>query len=331
MIDQLVEAFAELHAALFEGVVLPMLAALDGIAYIDEAFDFTEWFLIGGFELLFMALVILPLERIAPAERRGPGGRGDRVGIDIAYTVLHRLGAFSIFVFAVLETPVLKLRDGLGAWGIPTLEVDAALGLAYAPLMGALVYLLILDFVDYWIHRAQHRWNWWWALHAIHHSQRRMTLWTDNRNHLLDDLIRDAILAIVALFIGVAPAQFVGIVVFTRLWQSLQHANCGIPFPAVISRALVSPAFHRLHHGVSIGHEGPQRGVNFAVLFPIWDMVFRTADWSGDRRLARHEPLEATGILDQEQGADYGQGFLSQQWIGLRNMMRAVFSRNPAG
>jgi len=28
---------------------------------------------------------------------------------------------------------------------------------------------------------------------------------------------------------------------------------------------------------------------------------------------------------------DYGQGFLSQQWVGLRNMMRALFSRNPAG
>jgi hypothetical protein len=71
--------------------------------------------------------------------------------------------------------------------------------------------------------------------------------------------------------------------------------------------------------------------VNFAVLFPIWDTVFRTADWRGDHRLARHEPLEATGIRDQEQGVDYGQGFLSQQWVGLRNMMRALFSRNPAG
>ena len=324
MTEALIQLFAAGHDGLFEGLVLPLLSACGLMAYMEEAFDFTEWFLIGLLEVVFLAAVILPLERLAPAERRGPGGPGDRMRIDVAYTLLHRLGAFSIFIFAVLQTPVLKLRDILGNWGVPTIELDAALGLAYAPMLGALVYLVILDFVDYWIHRAQHKWNWWWALHAIHHSQRRMTVWTDNRNHLLDDIIRDAILAVLALFIGVTPSQFIGIVVFTRVWQSLQHANIGIPLPGLVSRALVSPGFHRLHHAVSIGHEGVNRGVNFAVLFPIWDMVFRTADWTADRRLAQHEPLEATGIRDQEQGVDYGTGFWSQQWIGLRNMLRAL-------
>ncbi|MEN9772388.1 MAG: hypothetical protein RJA58_1031, partial [Pseudomonadota bacterium] len=71
-------------------------------------------------------------------------------------------------------------------------------------------------------------------------------------------------------------------------------------------------------------HEGPTRGVNFAVLFPVWDWIFRTADWSAERRLAAGETLPSTGISDQMDGVNYGTGFWQQQWIGLRNGCRSV-------
>jgi sterol desaturase/sphingolipid hydroxylase (fatty acid hydroxylase superfamily) len=241
--------------------------------------------------------------------------------------MLHRLGGFAIFVFAVMQPLVLSLKDTLRTWGIPSIELDAMLGLAYSPLLAALVYLVVLDFVDYWMHRFQHQWNWWWALHAVHHAQRRMTLWTDNRNHLVDDLIRDAVLACVAIFIGVMPAQFLGVIIITRVWQSLQHANLGIAFPEWFARTLVSPGFHRLHHGIGIGHEGPARGVNFAVIFPVWDWLFGTADWSAERRLSSGQGLVPTGIRDQADGVNYGRGFWEQQWVGLRNLASALRHR----
>lgn len=324
MIDALVTLFAQSHTALFESVVIPALSMLGLEAFTEDAFDFTEWFLIGLLEVGFLAAVLLPLERFFPAERRGPGAPGDQARIDLTYTLLHRLGGFAVFVFAVLQPLVLTLKDTLRGWGFPSLELDAALGLTYSPVVAAFVYLVILDFVDYWMHRFQHQWNWWWALHAVHHAQRRMTLWSDNRNHLVDDLIRDAVLAFVAIMIGVMPAQFLGFVVITRIWQSLQHSNLGIPFPGWLARTLVSPGFHRLHHGVGIGHEGPARGVNFAVIFPVWDWLFRTADWSAERRLASGAGLAPTGIRDQEQGVNYGRGFWEQQWIGIRNLARAA-------
>jgi sterol desaturase/sphingolipid hydroxylase (fatty acid hydroxylase superfamily) len=332
MIESLINLFAELHAIVFEGIVLPGLTAAGLLAHMEEAFDFTEWFLIGAIEVALLAAILLPLERRFPAERRGPGGLGDRVGTDFAYTLLHRLGAFAVFAFVLLEPIALAARDGWRGWGLPAVEIDALLGLTYLPVIAAFVYLVILDFVDYWIHRFQHGWNWWWSLHAIHHSQRRMTLWTDNRNHLVDDLLRDAILAFVALFIGVMPSQFLSFVVITRVWQSLQHANIGLAFPGWLARLVVSPGFHRLHHAVGLGHEGPARGVNFAVLFPIWDWLFRTADWSAEGRFSANERLPETGIRDQAQGVNYGHGFWQQQWIGLRNLcqsfMRASKSEN---
>jgi sterol desaturase/sphingolipid hydroxylase (fatty acid hydroxylase superfamily) len=46
------------------------------------------------------------------------------------------------------------------------------------------------------------------------------------------------------------------------------------------------------------------------VLLPLWDILFRTADFQH-----RYDP---TGVRDQvERGRDYGRGFWSQQWLGL--------------
>jgi sterol desaturase/sphingolipid hydroxylase (fatty acid hydroxylase superfamily) len=78
----------------------------------------------------------------------------------------------------------------------------------------------------------------------------------------------------------------------------------------------VSPRFHRLHHSIGWGHEshgpGSLGGHNFAVLFPVWDVLFGTARFD-DR-------FDATGIRDQLQGRDYGGGFWAQQWLGLTRM-----------
>ena len=71
-------------------------------------------------------------------------------------------------------------------------------------------YLLLFDLVDYALHRAQHHFDWWWQLHAVHHSQRQMTMWSDNRNHLLDDVIRDCIIVVVAQ--GIVDADQLGAV-----------------------------------------------------------------------------------------------------------------------
>ena len=330
MIETITVWFSQVHAAVFEAAVLPLLGLLGLRNFMEDAFDFTEWFLVGLIEMAFLAAVILPLERWRPADRRAVQGPGDRARVDIAYTLLHRLGGFAILVFAVMQPLVLDLKDGLREWGLAGFNLDSALGLTYVPVLAALIYLLVLDFVDYWMHRFQHQWSWWWALHAVHHSQRRMTVWTDNRNHLLDDLIRDAVLAFVALLIGVAPAQFLGFVVITRVWQSVQHSNIAIAFPASLSRLLVSPGFHRVHHAVGLGHEGRAKGVNFAVLFPVWDWAFKTADWSGDQRLARGDALDPTGIRDQEHGVNYGNGFWQQQWIGLRHLAAAVARKPPS-
>ncbi len=300
-----------LQAWLFQTLVLPALAWAGALRYTEDAFNGTEEFVLGALEIAMLVAVLLPLERLLPYERQPAGARAVR--IDVAYTLLHRLGIFPLFFFFAFR----PLFDGAQAWlrlhGVPAFGLETLLpGLAEAPLAAFLAYLVVLDFAQYWVHRAQHHVGWWWALHALHHSQRQMTFWTDNRNHLLDSVITDAIFAALALAIGVPPAQFALLVVVSRIIESLSHANVRVSFGALGARLLVSPRFHRLHHAVVASPHGDYRGANYAVLLPVWDLLFGTADF-------RREP-GPTGIDDQLAGRDYGEGFWAQQWLGLMRM-----------
>jgi sterol desaturase/sphingolipid hydroxylase (fatty acid hydroxylase superfamily) len=303
-IDTLIDAVRWLQQVLFEGLVLPLLYAIGKMNLAEPLFEFTEWMVLGAIEVVVLALVLGWMERRWPVE---PVTDRATVRTDMIYTLLHRLGGFALLVFAVARPALDALEGQLRWWGLSRMNVDQIWpGVSDVPLVSFLIYLVLLDFVDYWMHRGQHRIEAWWALHAVHHSQRQMTFWSDQRNHLLDDLLRDLVMALVALLVGVAPGQFVLLIIASRVLQSVQHANLRMRWPGVLEKVLVSPSFHRLHHGLGTGHEGPARGVNFAVLFPVWDIVFRTADW--------RPGFVPTGIRDQLQGRDYGRGFWAQQW-----------------
>jgi sterol desaturase/sphingolipid hydroxylase (fatty acid hydroxylase superfamily) len=309
-VDALVALWAQAHAALFESVVQPIVFHLGLVSWLEASFDATEIFMIGAAEVVVLAVVLGALEKWRPVEvwaDRRP------VRVDVAYTLLVRLGVLPLAIFFLL----LPVVDGLDGWlrmhdVIPPKLEDAFPALFDHPVASFLAYLVVIDFVLYWVHRAQHAFGWWWALHALHHSQREMTFWTDDRNHLLDMVITDLVLAVVALLVGVAPGQFVAIVAVTRAVESLSHANVRLAFGRVGERLLVSPRFHRVHHAIGLGHEGARLGCNFAVLFPAWDHLFGTAS------PVREFP--ATGIRDQLHGRDYGEGFWRQQWLGLKRL-----------
>ena len=320
MIASLSDSFAIAQAWLFETVVQPLLFWSGLGEFTENAFEGTEWFLIGVCELVLLWLVLRPLEAMIPVhafdDRRARWN-------DFIYTVVHRLGAFTLVIFFLLDPLIDQFTAFLHLHGIHQFDLDKIWpGVTDLPLVSFFLYLLALDFFDYWYHRAQHNIGWWWGLHSLHHSQQNMNLWSDDRNHLLDDLLRDLFLAVIALFIGVQPGQYVLLVALSRILQSVQHANIRLHFGSVGERLLVSPRFHRLHHAIGIGHESRGRGSlgghNFAVLFPVWDVLFGTARFG--------DGFALTGIRDQlpppqGKGRDYGRGFWRQQWLGLRRMV----------
>ncbi|WP_225784024.1 sterol desaturase family protein [Xenophilus sp. Marseille-Q4582] len=335
MFDRLADAFGWLQQTLFESVVQPLVYALGLGGWAEDAFDGTGWLLVGLLQIAVMLAVIGPLQRWRPVE---PVRDRQAIRTDILYTLIHRLGLFRLGLFLLVDPLFDALLGALRSAGWGTLHLDQLWpGVTDIAWVSLLMYLVVLDFVEYLIHRGQHRWQWWWSLHALHHSQRQMTMWSDNRNHLLDDLLHDAIIVLVAQLIGVAPGQFIAVVALTQLSESLQHANLRLGFGRWGERLWVSPAFHRTHHAIGLGHEravtpapagasvpagaGPAPaaarlgGCNFGVLLPWWDQLFGSADFSGR--------YPDTGIRDQvepdAQGRvrDYGRGFWGQQWLGL--------------
>jgi sterol desaturase/sphingolipid hydroxylase (fatty acid hydroxylase superfamily) len=314
LLNPLLDAFATAQQWVQEALFQPLLFALGFANALEDGFAAAGWLLAGGLQLLVLVAVIGPLQRWRPVE---PVRDHATVRTDILYTLVHRLGLFRVALFFSLE-PLLD--DGFGmarTAGLGTLHLDQLLGLGESTLASLLLYLVVFDLANYWIHRGQHHFAWWWSLHSLHHAQRQMTMWSDNRNHLLDDVLRDSLFALLAQLVGVAPGQFIAIVALTRLSESLQHANLRLDFGRVGERLWISPRFHRLHHAIGIGHESPGRvlgGHNFGVLLPWWDMLFGTANFEH-----RYDP---TGVRDQvEQGRDYGCGFWRQQWLGVLRLL----------
>lgn len=308
---------------LFEVLVQPALFALGGANLLEDGYAATGWLLVGLLQLAVMLVVIAPLERWRPVE---PLRDRVAVRVDVFYTLIHRLGVFRLALFFTMEPLWNALFGALRAQGWQAFQLDALwLGVTDLPLVSLALYLLAFDFVDYWIHRGQHYFEWWWRLHSLHHSQRQMTMWSDNRNHLLDDLLRDTVIVFVAQCIGVAPGQFVAIVALTQLSENLHHANLRLWFGPVGEHLWISPRFHRMHHAMGLvqGAHSTRSTVpgryNFGVLLPWWDMLFGTANFEH-----RYDP---TGVRDQVEAGpdgrvrDYGRGFWAQQWRGIQRLV----------
>ena len=311
--DSLTDLFALAQEWLYETMVQPLAVWLGLSNILEVAYEGTGWLLVGVLQIALMLVLIAPLQRLWPV---APARDRAAVRVDVLYTLVHRLGLFKLAMFFTFDTLFEQGLGELRSKGLPTFHLDQAWpGVTDQAWVSFVIYLVAFDFVNYWIHRAQHQSSRWWALHALHHSQREMSMWTDNRNHLLDSIAVSLILSAVAALIGVGPGQFVALIALGQLSESFQHANLRCWFGRWGERLWVSPRFHRRHHSVGIGHERQTQGrtvlggCNFGVLLPWWDMLFGTADFA-----LRYD---ATGVRDQvEQGRDYGQGFWAQQWLG---------------
>ena len=308
-----------LQSWIFETILMPMLYTLGLSGYSEEIFEATGTALLGLLFIFVAYVLIRPLEAWRPLEKWQ-----DRkaVRIDVLYTLLQKSSALPILFFLLLAPAWFPLESWLHANNLIAWQLeDLSPWLQNSTLGSFLVYALVIDFFEYWRHRLQHRLRWWWGLHSIHHSQQQMSFWCDSRNHVLDSFLKTVWLSSIALVIGIPGQHFVSLIILMQMVEAMSHVNAKISYGWLGERLIVSPSFHRVHHGIGMGHEGAARGCNFAVLFPIWDILFGTARYDV-------EP-GATGIRDQADGARYGEGFWEQQKIGLRRMLGLPVAVDP--
>jgi sterol desaturase/sphingolipid hydroxylase (fatty acid hydroxylase superfamily) len=320
MIEFLNAAYINIQEWMMRQIVIPFLYHFDAMTYAEDSVDGLDWFLFGLVQVFIIALVLAPLEKMVPVERYSSDQLSKSKIVyakatDIFYTLIHRLGVLKLVLFLAFSDSFFYLDAQLHDLGFHRLNVEGWIpGLTSIPWVSFFIYMVVLDLGEYLYHRASHQWSWWWQLHALHHSQKYMSVWTDNRNHLLDDLGHSAVFALIALMIGVEPSQYLWLIAISQLIQSWQHGNLNIDH-GFLKYILISPRYHRLHHAIGMGYEVPGKpgvlgGCNFGILFPWWDMIFATAIFN--------EQVHPTGV----KGLNMSNNPLIQQWQSLVNIFK---------
>lgn len=315
MIETVQRSIEQVQGIVFEAVIEPVLYQLGLMDWSESVFDGLEIVLYGALAVALAYLVCRPLELWRPVER---WAERRAVRTDIVYTLMHKIGIVPAIIFLVL-TPVGATIDGFLRFHgyIPAAIEQFVPPLAAWPFATFLIYIVLMDLGEYWRHRLQHRLSWWWALHSLHHDQRQMTLWSDDRNHIVDDVLAVVWSGTIAMLIGVTPAEFPLVMIAFRLIESLSHTNVRLGFGRWGSTLLVGPQYHRVHH--SIEHAEPPydraKGCNFAVILPLWDVLFGT--WK------RVGAFPHTGVAALT-GPEIRYGYLRHQLAGFRRLGAAL-------
>lgn len=185
---------------------------------------------------------------------------------------------------AVNSGPVL---GGLVGYLMLTLFPEASGGWSHWPLIPAiLTFLMLEDFLHYWLHRYAHEWRWLWKLHRTHHSGTAMNTGLVFRyNVFWTLLLPQAWISGVLIYMGL-PEVFLVVATSTFAVNVLTHTGYRWDlrmlerFPVLkplwlqICRVITTPDTHHAHHGM--GREAHSRG-NYAVVFFLWDTLFGTA------------------------------------------------------
>ncbi|HEX8572494.1 MAG TPA: sterol desaturase family protein [Allosphingosinicella sp.] len=214
--------------------------------------------------MLAVPLLLLPVERLAPVERRQPARR---LLFNLAYGPC--IYAFALLVL-VVSAPISLFVAGQSGGGLLPRFGGPAAPVA-AQLLFALAFAFAWDFCQYWLHRLEHRRPLLWEIHLFHHQETALNVAAYARGHPLGVVAVVLFnLPLALLFGSQAPHAAAAFVLFP-LWGFVTHANLRLGFGPV-TPLIASPQWHRIHHSSLPEH----RDRNFANLFPIIDIAFGT-------------------------------------------------------
>jgi len=185
-------------------------------------------------------------------------------------------GKLSNFFLIILSTLGLKLFAFTLNAGLALKVSFDQTGLFYqvglGPVSSFIFSLLILDFAIYLQHRVFHKVPFLWRLHRVHHSDASFDVTTALRFHPLEILISFLFKWSLILLFGISFEAFLAFEIILNLSAMFSHSNFQLPKKAEtwLSKAVVTPSFHRVHHSV----KREQIKANFGFCLSVWDRIF---------------------------------------------------------
>ncbi len=176
------------------------------------------------------------------------------------------------------------------AWAWPAIErVKAWQLLAEEPIwLQVVVYLVGKDYLEWAIHNLLHRVPWLWEIHKLHHSIEDMD-WIGNfRFHWLEIAVYQGLTYLPLVALGVDSRIILWIAVVATLVGHLNHSNLDWTW-GPLRYVVNSPRMHVWHHARTWPEHHPS-GVNFGIVFSVWDWIFGTVWWPSAAESPRQQP-----------------------------------------
>ena len=264
------------------------------MAVIDPGYLFLNlpWIKNYGFWLALISLGCLAAERIRPW-RDGQALRRPEFGQDLFWILFN--GYLSAPFLTWLFMKVHTLAGCVFCLFYEDFPKSFSLITGYPFWLQLILLILLADFLEWCIHNALHRIGWFWKLHRVHHSILIMD-WIGNfRFHWTETIIYNTLKYLPLAVLGIRWEAVLIVAVFSTLIGHLNHSNLNISW-GPLRYVFNSPRMHIWHHEKTVRGKA---GVNFAVVFSIWDWIFGTAYMPRDTRLP-----EALGYAGQEKVSD---------------------------
>lgn len=195
---------------------------------------------------LMLALVFTVLEHFWACNPGAPWWRKREIVTDICYW-------FFVPVFArTMRIGLLIVGAGVVFNIHDADELIAFYDNGHGPLsqlplwvQGAL-FLILSDFMLYWLHRLFHGGG-FWKYHAIHHSSEELGWISAARFHPVNLVLGTIGVDVVLLMAGISPNVMIWVGPFTTFHSAFVHANLNWTF-GPFRYVLATPVFHRWHH-----------------------------------------------------------------------------------
>lgn len=140
--------------------------------------------------------------------------------------------------------------------------------------MHFIVGFVLLDYLIYWWHVANHKVRFFWRFHQVHHADKDMDASTALRFHFgelfLSGLVRICLILILGFHLETLFAFDLSVTVIALF----HHSNLKLPLwlEKNLNKIIVTPLFHQNHHSY-FQHETDS---NYSTIFSFWDRLHRS-------------------------------------------------------
>lgn len=213
-----------------------------------------------GISLLFLLLVFVPMEKVFPAKAKQKIFR-PHWGLDFSFFLGQYLlwSGWVVWILHYFNTSLTSI--------IPIEFQQLVQSQPF--LLQAFEALILSDFLIYWGHRLQHKVDFLWRFHKVHHSAEHLDWLAAHREHPLDSIYTIGLINLPAFIMGFPLEAIAGVIAFRGIWAIYIHSNVRLPIGR-LKMLIGAPELHHWHHNLD------RDTGNYANISPIMDLIFGT-------------------------------------------------------